>query len=373
MYRKVKPGSVIKQFTGAGPLDFPISLDSLGITAFYYVLYGYLIATYASGTPAARQGSLINSLFSSIQVVIEGVPVKSGSPEMFRFFAYLVNQFAPALRATSGATATDYPLTDLASSAVSATFGTTGQYQNFYEEGVIYAENMYCEQIHERLSTVIRTKGLSDAYVRFEQSSPNNILDSANTAPVVYTSLSTLNLRLDIEELKESVPGELDNVQFYGSLETFYQKEKTITFNGAVDGQQYDMLGIGGRVMGKNFVLRDGAAGSTTTATAKQKNDLILTKIEFISDDDKRYGETTWKVMKSLMYRRWAVSAPLASSLCETTGFNHLSWVKSRMSEAINLSSVKTFKAIITTAAQATATDYGTNGAVLKIMTDYVA
>lgn len=371
MYAKLRDGKEVKAYTGEGSIEFDLPLDFLALTKIFIRMYGNLIATFASGTPVARQGSVMNSVINSIRLSINGDVIKAASPEMFRIQNLLVNKFAPILRSTASASATNNPLTDIAGGA-SVPYGTTGQYQNFEEHLTLFCELPYVQKLAEKYSTVVRTKGLTECKLELVQAPALTIRDGANTAPVVYSGLSGLKFVVDYEELKESKAGELDNPAFYNSLETYRQIQQTHTFTGENDTNTVDLNGKTGRIMCMLMKLRDGAAGSATTATSKQPNDAIITKMDVWGDDSERYADSSWRGFKGIMKQLFGHSAPLASSVSEDTGVSGIFWVKKNKGEAIDVRKHKTLQLVFKSEAQATATDYGTEGAVLKIMTDYI-
>ena len=371
MYAKMRDGKEVKPYTGDGSVEFDLPLDFLALIKIFIRMYGNLIATFASGTPVARQGSVMNSVLSSIRLSIGGDVIKSASPEMFRIQNLLVNKFAPMLRATAGASATNNAATDIAGGA-SVSYGTTGQYQNFEEHLTLFCMIPWVEKLSEQYSTAVRTKGLTECKLELVQQAALTIRDGANTAPVVYSGLSALKFVVDYEELKEDAKGELDNESFYKSLETYRQIQQSHTFSGENDTNTVDLNGRTGRIMCQIFKLRDGAAGSATTATSKLANDAIITKMDVWGDDSERYADSSWRGFKGVMKQLKGYSAPLTNGVGEDTGVSGIFWVNKNKGEAIDVRKHKTLQLVFKSEAQATATDYGTEGAVLKILTDYI-
>ena len=367
----MRDGKEVKAYTETGSLEFDLPLDFLALIKIFIRMYGNLIATFASGTPVARQGSVMNSVLSSIRLSINGDVIKAASPEMFRIQNLLVNKFAPMLRATAGATATNNAATDIAGGA-SVSYGTTGQYQNFEEHLTLFCMIPWVEKLSEQYSTAIRTKGLTECKLELVQQAALTIRDGANTAPVVYSGLSALKFVVDYQELKEDAKGELDNPAFYNSLETYRQIQQSHTFTGENDTNTVDLNGRTGRIMCQIMKLRDGAAGSSTTATSKLANDAIITKMDVWGDDSERYADSSWRGFKGVMKQIFGYTAPLTNGVGEDTGVSGIFWVKRNKAEAIDVRKHKTLQLVFKSEAQATATDYGTEGAVLKIMTDYI-
>lgn len=371
MYAKLRDGKEVKSYTGDGSIEFDLPLDFLALIKIFIRMYGNLIATFASGTPVARQGSVMNSVLSSIRLSINGDVIKAASPEMFRIQNLLFNKFAPMLRATAGAAAANNPGTDIAGGA-SVPYGTTGQYQNFEEHLTLFCMIPWVEKLSEQYSTAVRTKGLTECKLELVQQAPLTIRDGANTAPVVYSGLSSLKFVVDYEELKEDAKGELDNPAFYNGLETYRQIQQTHTFIGQNDTNTVDLNGRTGRIMCQIMKLRDGAVGSAGTATSKQPNDAIITKMDVWGDDSERYADSSWRGFKGVMKQIFGYTAPLTNSVGEDTGVSGIFWVTRNKAQAIDVRKHKTLQLVFKSEAQATTTDYGTEGAVLKIMTDYI-
>lgn len=374
MYPKPRQGDVVNQFTGSGALSFRVADNFLALTIILITMFGSLTATYASGTPAARQGSVMNSVISNIRFVVAGDTIKSASPEMFRIEALLAQGFAPTLRATAGASATDYPTTEIAGGA-SVTYGTTGQFQNFFEVLPIFNILHWCDNLSEKYSTAVRTKGLSESWIYLDQQDPLNIRDGANTAPVVYSNLSLLKFKVDYEELKEDVAGELDNEEFINSLEYYREIQQTAPIAGQNDNNKVNLNGRNGknsRIVHHIMKLRAGEAGTSTTATSKQPNDAIITKIDVWGNDVDRLVDSTWLSLKFFMKSLKPYFAPLTNGVGEDTGVSGIFFIRKRKGEAKPVSQYTTYDLIFKSEAQGTGTDYGTAGAQLKILTGYI-
>jgi len=374
MYPKPRQGDVVNQFTGSGALSFRVADNFLALTIILITMYGSLTATYGSGTPGARQGSVMNSVIANIRFVVAGDTIKSGSPEMFRLEALLAQGFAPTLRSTVGATSTDYPLTDVAGGA-GVSYGTTTQFQNFFEVLPLFNILHWCDNLAEKYSTAVRTKGLSESWIYLDQQDPLNIRDAANTSPVVYSNLQLLKFKVDYEELKEDIPGELDNDEFINSLEYYREIQQTVAIPGQNDNNRVPLNGRNGknsRIVHHIMKLRDGAAGSATTATRSQANDLIITKMDIWGNDVDRLVDSTWLSLKFFMRSLKPYTAPLTNNLAEDSGFSAVLFIRKRKGESKPVSQYTTYDMIFKSEAQSTVTDYGTIGAQLKILTGYI-
>lgn len=371
MFIKPRKGNKTYQYTGVGSIEEDIPLDILGLVAIYIEMFGSIIATYATGTPVARRGSVMNSIISAIRVTVGGDTFKSASPEAFRLIQMFVEGQAPTLRATAGGTATDKPMTDIVNGA-SVPHGTTTQYMNFSERLKIHIACPYFASLAEQLSTVVRTKGHSSATIELVQQEAKNLLAVGNTAPVTYSGLSGLKFRFDYEEMKEDKVGELDNKDFVAGLEKYRTVEKTDTVKGQESALEVKQNGGNGRVLGIIIKQRDGAAGSPTTDTGKIPNDNIIQEVNFYADDERYMGGGNWETLKTIQKNKFKYLDPKTNGVSEDSGVASIWWVNQRKKEAFDLTNTATFKAVLKTAAQATDSDYGASGAVTKYITEYL-
>ena len=374
MRRSVRPVEAAKAVKTSGTLSFLLPNDSFGILKILILLAGYVIVTVTSGTPVAKRGSVMQSIWGTISLKCEGNTYKAFSPEMARYFNGLVEGTFPALRATAGATATLNAATDIAGGA-SVPYGSTGQYQNLYEELCVYCEMAYLDGSNKaRTKTAFRTKGRGDTTLEMTANGMGNILGTGNTSVISYGDLSNLTVKVEIEELVEETPGEGDLAENSSDLRAFYQIETPKVMNAGMRRNRFfNLPGAGGAIAGIHFRQRANEAGSAAADAGALPNDLIVTDVELKVGDKKTLFESTWIQLKTGAKRRWGYIAPLASSVGEDSGFAGYSFVKNSMADAAPVAPGSNITLIVSTAAQATATDYGTaNQAVCNVMVDYI-
>jgi len=363
-----------KAYDSAG-LSFKLPVDSVGILKIFVFLLGYVAVTITSGTPVAKQGSLLNSMFSTFIVKRGSVVYKAASPEFFRFFNGAVEKIFPELRATGSATASSYPTADLTGYS-SAPYGTTGQNQNMYEAVCIYCEMPYLPHAHSgRLKTALQTKGRGEHTLELRAAATGlaNILGYGNTAVIAYGASTNLLIQVEVEEIVEDFEGEITNNKDWQNRMAFYQIESPQALTASMNRSRLSKLGAqGGLLAGLTMICRDNAAGSATTSTGKIRNDEIPTDFEVRINGVQSLAETNWKRAKSALRRAWGYNSPITSNTSEDTGISGVRFCHGSVNEFKAVPSDGNLEVIITTAAQATASDYNGGTAELKVILDYL-
>ena len=276
-------------------------------------LSGSIVTTYASGTPVSDSLSIADNLIPRIDVVINGSrTVKSVRPICLRVQQLFASQILGERRSSAAATAAagNFPTVD-----GGFTYGTTGQITTVAETIFLPFEQVYCELGIGREDTWLNLKGVASAEVRFTTAAYSALLGFGNTAPVVYSS-STLTIDILTREAQDVPPQIL--------FSDWKQTTKEITFSAQTSDYAID-INRGNKLSGLMLFARDGAAGSTTTASGKLPSNLAITKINL-----KVNGQTDIKVagsMASLQAENRAyfgINAPMASNVSILDGFAYL-------------------------------------------------
>lgn len=343
----------------ATDIEFKLNKDSYGILKVLIMVYGYVALTITSGAVVCKAGSFCQNIFKNISVTQGGTIYKSATPSMMRFTEGVITGKFPALRATAGATASSVGgMTDIVGGGT-IPVGTTGQYQNLYEELSFHFEMIYSDVESVRRSTALRTKDKGDTLLTFQQQSFSNLLGVGNTSVISYGSLSNMYISVEIEELVEEIAGE-GNLAKNIPTKAFYELEQTKTIRASMNNDRLDgFLGYGGEILGYYFKAQDNAAGSAATASGKLNNDLLITKMEMLVDNKLSLFQSSWKQLKRALNVKFKYPNALTTLLSEDTGFSGVCFVGESMEGIPKIAAGANIELVLSTAAQATATDYG--------------
>lgn len=273
-------------------------------------LSGSVATTFASGTPVSDTFSTFDNLVSRIDVIVNGSrTVKNVKPflmHMQQLYTTLIRG-ERACSAGASAAADNYPLTD-----AGFTYGTTGQITTVRETVLVSFENVYARSGKE--STWLNLKGVASAEVRLTCQAFAALLGFANTAPVVYTS-STFVIDILTVEAQDIAP----NIVFMD----WKQTTKQVLISAQVTAQAID-INRGNKLQALMFLSRDGAAGSTTTATGKIQNNLVMTNYNLMVNGQTSVKAGDFKALQAENKARFGLSAPLASSASILDGVAYL-------------------------------------------------
>lgn len=326
-----------------------------------FLIYGYIVLTITSGTVVCRSGSFCQAFFSNVSVTQGLTTYKSVSPAMMRYVEGVTRKKWPLLRATAGATATAAPMTDIAGGGT-VPVGTTGQYQNLYEELSFSFELPYASSEILRRSTALRTMGKGDTLAKFKLADINiTMLGLGNTSVISYGAKTNMYIATEIIELVEEKPGEGDLKQNI-PVSAFYELEQAKTFESAqTEGRVKGLAGAGYDVLGWYFRMQDNCVGAATVATGKALNDLMITSFKIQINGGVVLIESSWKQMKRVLRQTFQFDEPLTSGLSETTGLSAVVFVKDSMDGVRSIPAGANIEIVYASAAQATATDFGSS------------
>lgn len=368
--RQVESPKPVKE---SGTIDFKIPNTVKMLLALSIFLYGGAALTISSGTLVFRQGSFVNSMFSSVTFSKGNAQIKAAPAEFYRMFQGAVEgEFTP-LYSVASAALTQYPTNRLAPLSSPPT-GTTGQFHNYNETLKIFFEMMYLTDEKARLRTGVDTTGSDEYLLQFHcQELEGAMRGVGNTASITWGDLSDLRIAVELEEMVEDYEGEFAKEDLQ-ERRTFYQISKPVDIrSGMQDHKINNLITSSGQVAGLWFITRDNAAGTATTSTGNQRNDNLITKLEVNIDDQILLARSSWRQLKDRMRRRWKYVQTEVNGVGEDTGVSGLAICDGRSKTLRSLSEKNNLGLVISTNPQATSSDYGSTGvAFLRYMVDYV-
>lgn len=275
-------------------------------------LSGSVVTTFASGTPVADAQAAFDNIIPRIDVVVNGSrTVKSVRPHLMRIQQLFSTQILAERRSSAAAAAAldNFPVVD-----AGFTYGTTGQITTAAESILLSFECVYAEIGMGRESTWLNLKGVASAELRLTCAAFSKLLGFANTAPVVFTA-STFIIDIITREAQD-VPSNL-------LFSDWKQTTKEITFTAETTDSAID-INRGNKLSGLMIFAKDGAAGSTTTATGKLASNLALTKINLKVNGQTDIKNTDFKALQAENRAQFGVSAPMASSVSILDGIGYM-------------------------------------------------
>lgn len=273
-------------------------------------LSGSIATAYASGTPVADSFATFDNLVEDISVVIGGGnTIKSVRPHLLHMQQLLATtiQGERAASAAAAAATDNFPVAD-----AGFPYGTDTQVTTVRESVVLWFENLYVRKGKEW--TWLNLKGASSAEIRIKTKAYSSLLGFGNTAPVVY-SASTFQIEMITSEQMD-VPAE-------AAFDIWRQSTQDIPITSQITGQRF-AINVGNFLQGLMFLTRNGAAGSTTTATGKLASNLVLTDIVLKTNGSTPIKATNFKALQAENRIRFGVSAPYASSVSRLDGVAYL-------------------------------------------------
>jgi hypothetical protein len=338
---------------------YPLPYDIIALEKLECTLRGYLVATFGSGTPVAKYGSPMASLISTINISRGSDNFKSASPEMLLFENFLLNRTPNVIRATAGASATDDPQTDV----TTVPYGTTGQYQNIRENLTIHFCYPHTTKDNERFATAFRTTNVSSANMEIVQNPYLNLRADANTAPVVYSG-DVLNFDVSIVEYIGS------DAEKMPCIFDYRQEEQTANYTAQTkDIQRIPRLGLLSSIM---ICSRDGAVGSSTTATDKVLNDNVLTYVKLIKNQQ-ILVDSNFKDLKAMQKSLFQYQAAKVASVARDDGFSGIYFTRNGFKDLVDISqeSASVCNLVVDTNSASNVTY--TNGCFVKYLVNQVA
>lgn len=319
--RKLQAIPFVENTTQSRNLPLDTTLKGLQLR-----LSGSVVTTFASGTPVADAFSTFDNIIPRIDVIVAGSRVvKSVRPHMLRMQQLNTQKNLPERKSSAGASAAtgNNPTVD-----AGFTYGTTGQITTAAESVYLPFEMVYCDPGKGRELTWLNLQGQSSAELKLTCASFSTLLGFGNTAPVVYSS-STFQVDVTTVEAQD-VP-----VGFVGS--DWKQTFKEATSTGASSAFVID-LPRGNLLSGIALLTRDGAAGSSTTATGKLRNNLVLGAISLRLAGQTEIKATTFLELQSENRSRFGINAAYASNVSAYDGYAYMSLLqRNNLETALNV------------------------------------
>lgn len=322
--RNVRPFYTYNLSSSKSSQKYALPTDIIALEKLECELRGYLVATYASGTPVAKYGSPMASLIQVINVSRGSDNFKSASPEMFLFENFLLNQTPNEIRATASATLTDDPQTTV----TSVPYGATTQYQNLREQLTIHFAYPHTTSDQERFSTMFRTTNIAGANMEIVQNPYLSLRDDLNTAPVVYSGdvlVFDVNIVEYIGDEAEAMVLKYD----------YRQEEQGALYTAQTTGyEKIPRIGLLSSIM---ISSRDGASGSATTATAKLLNDNVITNVKLVKNQE-NLVDSNWKALKTMQKSLFKYKADKVSGVARDDGFSGIYFTRNGFKDLIDIS-----------------------------------
>lgn len=320
---------------------------------------GSVVTTFASGTPVADSLSILPNLVAYFQVQIDGGRiVKSVDPAMLRFQQLLTSGIFPDRRASAGASAVDQPTT-----SQGFVYGTTGQVTTIEEAVVIEFSMPYCEPGTGRELTWLQLKDRMTATLKIQMNPFAALLGYGNTAPVVY-SASTIQFEIVTKE-SQYVP---EDVNFFDFRQTYFDE----AFSAQASLRQIK-LELSARLAGIMLFARNGAAGSTTTASGKLPSDLLVNNVILTQNGRMDLVNTSWKALQYLNRHEFGYAAPVASSISLATGMAYMNLInRKNLDTALDCTRPVTDSLYLKISTNASSVVSYTDGANLRIGLDEI-
>lgn len=340
-------------------LSVPLPRDTV-LKGLQLRLSGAVTTTFASGTPVADALSTFDSIINRIEVSVHGGRiVKSVRPYMMRIQQLYATQILGTRKASAGATAAagNNPTTD-----GGFTYGTTGQITTVAETIWVPFEMIYADPGKGRETTWLNLQGEPSAELKLNCVSQSALLGFGNTAPVVF---SANNMSIEIVTLEAQDVGPewvfSDWKQTYREVQFSSQ---SVQF--AID------INRGNKLSGIQFLARDGAAGSATTATGKLRSDLLVTNMVLKLNGQQEVQATTWGSLQDENRAQYGINAPYASNVNLITGSAHMNLLSRRNVEtALDVTGISDQPQLFVDTADSSTVSY-TNACALTVMTEEI-
>lgn len=275
-------------------------------------LSGSVVTTFASGTPVADSLSIFDNIIPRIDVIVNGSrTVKSVRPHLMKMHQLFYSNILGERRSSAGAAAAtdNFPTVDQG-----FVYGTTTQTTTAVETIIIPFEHMFCEVGLGRESTWLNLKGVASAELKLTCASFSKFLGFGNTAPVVYSS-STFIVDVVTSEAQDVPP----SIVFSDWKIT----TRELQFSAQTDDFAVD-INRGNKLSGILIFARDGAAGTSTTATGKLPSNLAVTKINLKVNGQTDIKNTDFKNLQAENRVTFGVQAPFASNVSLLDGVAYM-------------------------------------------------
>ncbi|MGE3263589.1 MAG: hypothetical protein AB7K68_17565 [Bacteriovoracia bacterium] len=297
-------------FVPSSVMTFRLPEDTT-LRALVLRLSGSIVTTFASGTPVADDFGPFDDLVSTIQVRVGGSDsIKTVTPRMAAFHQLLDAGIRGERKSSSAAAAVTGG--DVTADSSAFTYGTTTQVTSVAESLVIFFE---CPLVKfGRQQTWLNLRGIVGSELILNTKAYSALLGFGNTAPVVYSS-STLQIDVKLIEARTVE----QNRKFQVYKETF----QTEPFSAAAANRVIN-LNKGQKIIGLSMLARDGASGSTTTATGLLASDILVDQIKLTLNGSFTPRNETWFELQADNKARFNINAPYSSNKSILQGFAYM-------------------------------------------------
>lgn len=290
-------------------------------------LSGSVVTTFGSGTPVADALSTFDNIIPRIDVIVNGSrTVKSVRPYLMRMQQLFTTQILAERKSSAGASAAagNNPTAD-----AGFTYGSTTNLTSAAESIYLPFEMVYCDLGMGREATWLNLKGVASAELRLTCGAFSSLLGFGNTAPVVF-SASTLSVDIVTVEAQD-VPPQI-------VFSDWKQTTKELTFSAQTTSYAID-INRGNKLSGIMILARDGAAGTTTTASGKLRSNLAVTNINLKVNGQTDIKNTSFLNLQAENRQRYGINAPYASNVSLIDGVAHMNLIARKdISTALDVS-----------------------------------
>lgn len=305
------------QFLENQIISFPIPRDSV-FKGFYIRLSGAVRTTFASGTPAAKAESIMDSLVSRLDVILDGSnTIKSLRPHILHIQNFNAVGMPTERFSSAGAAPAPDNFPTVEGGFV---FGTTGQYTTVRETVYLPFEMIYAEPGMGRESTYLNTQNSTSAELKINTTSFANLLGFGNTCPVVFDQ-NTLQIEVVSVE-RQDIPADI-------AFDIWKQTQKTLFVSGESRDLAVDVA-LGNFLTGIMLFAQDGAAGSATTATGKLASNLVIVNTNLVMNGQQMIQKSSFKALQAKNRGSQGINAPFAAGISRLDGIGHINLLSRR-------------------------------------------
>lgn len=296
-----------KSFEEGSEISIDIPRDSV-FKHLQVRLSGSVVTTFASGTPVSDDTSTMNRLINSVSVVSNGSKtIKNVTPWMMHMQQLYATAIFGVRRSSSAAAAVGFPTSD-----GKFTYGTTTQITSAVESILISFENVLAGK--GRMNTLFDTRGLASAELKFSTNTFSNLKGYGNTAPVVYSASTFL---IEVETI------ETQNLPLNVIFSDYKQTTKSVDFTAQASDFLVD-INRGNYLQGIMLEARDGASGTTTTATGKVLSNTLVTDLKLIINGTFNLQNTKFQDLQDKNRNRFGVNASYSSNKSLLDGYAYM-------------------------------------------------
>lgn len=299
-----------QSFAPSSVMSFRLPEDTT-LRALQIRVSGSIVTTFASGTPVADDFGPLDNLISSIQIRVGGSDsIKTITPRMAAFHQLLAQKQRGERKASAGAAAATAD--DVTADVSAFVYGTTTQITSLAESLTIFFECPLVDYGQER--TWLNLRGIVGSDLILTTKAYSALLGFGNTAPVVYSD-STLQINVRLIEARTVEQGR----RFDTWKETYQIEPFTATASSRVIE-----INKGQKIIGLSFLARDGASGTTTTASGLLASDKLIDQMKLMLNGSFYPRNETWQELQADNRARYGLNAPYVSNKSILQGYAYM-------------------------------------------------